>query len=161
MNWFLHAFLSLAIVSYTNIPILAQTNSSKNSFVTDQDQYWKSIAKLPYPKLNKKDLHSLTKIYIVDPLNKRIEGEAYNDFKCKYHNLTKRKRTTLKSTNNSIEGTLELTKENGETLTFDFQVLMSVFLVYSDHYEWKVYRVHAKKNKEDQWIRLHEFVQQL
>jgi hypothetical protein len=54
-----------------------------------------------------------------------------------------------------------MTKENGETLAFDFQLLMSVFLVYSDHYEWRVYRIHAKKNKEEQWVRLYDFVSQL
>ena len=154
--------LSLGVLNCNISPaIIAQTDPSKNSSNTDEDQYLKSIARLPYPKLNKKDLHHLTSTYVVNPINKRLEGETFKDFKCKYHNLTKRRRTTLKSNNNSIEGTLELTKENGETLTFDFQVLMSVFIVYSDHYEWKVYRVHAKKNKEDPWIRLHEFVQQL
>ena len=161
MNCFMHALLALAIVSFTNIPILAQNDASRTSLDKDQEKYWKSIAKLPYPKLNKKELHQVTKTYIVNPLNKWKEGEGFNDFKCKYHNLTKRRSTTLKSTNNSIEATIELTKENGETLTFDFQLLTSVFLVYSDHYEFRVYAINAKKNKDDQWGRLYDFAKQL
>ncbi len=160
MKYYLYITLCLGLVSFNISPIIAQTDSTKST-IDPHQEYWDRIAKIPYPKLNKKDLHSLTKTHIVDPINKWKEGEIFIDFKCKYHNLTKRRSTTLKSKNNSIEGTLELTKENGETLTFDFQVLMSVFLVYSDHYEWRVHRVHAKKNKEDQWIRLHEFVKQL
>ena len=54
-----------------------------------------------------------------------------------------------------------MTKENGETLAFDFQLLMSVFLVYSDHYGWRVYAINAKKNKDDQWGRLYDFAKQL
>jgi len=160
MNWFLYATLSLVLISFNIQPILPQTDSTKST-IDPHQEYWDGIAKIPYPKLNKKDLHHLTSTYVVGTINKWIEGEAFNDFKCKYHNLTKRRSTTLKNTNNNIEGTLELTKENGETLTFDFQVLMSVFLVYSDHYEWKVHRIHAKNKKEDEWMRLHEFVQQL
>ena len=160
MRYFLH--IALFFFLYGSMTPLALAQKSKDKgFKTDEDEYWKSIARIPYPKLNKKDLHSLSKIYIVDPINKWKEGDAFIDFKYKYHNLTRRRSTTLKSTNNSIEGTIEMTKENGETLAFDFQLLMSVFLVYSDHYEWRVYAINSKKNKDDQWGRLYDFAKQL
>lgn len=160
MRYFLHIVLFFFL--YGSITPLALAQKSKDKGLkTDEDEYWKSIARIPYPKLNKKELHQFTSTYVVNPLNKWKEGEGFNDFKCKYHNLTKRRSTTLNNANNSIEGTIELTKENGEILTFDFQVLTSVFLVYSDHYEFRVHLVQAKINKEDQWVRLYDFVSQL
>jgi len=93
MCYFLHIALFIFLNTSIIPPALAQKSKDKG-LKTDEDEYWKSIAKIPYPKLNKKDLHSLSKIYIVDPLNKWKEGDAFIDFKYKYHNLTRRRSTT-------------------------------------------------------------------
>jgi hypothetical protein len=143
-------------------PTIAQTDSVKKN-IDPHQEYWDRVAKIPYPKLNKKELIQLIERYIVNPFKKETESVEGENFRCKYHNLDKKRKLKLNKANNIILGTLDLIKENGETLTFEFKILINVFLVYGDHYEWKVSRILAKKNKEEEeeWIRLHDFVQQL
>jgi len=141
-------------------PIIAQLDSVKQ-IIDPHQEYRDRVAKIPYPKLNKKELKQLIERYLVNPIKKGNESVEFANFRCEYHNLDKKRTLKLNKPNNIILGTLYLIKENGETLTFEFKILINVFLVYSDHYEWKVSRIHVKNNEEDVWIRLNEFVQQL
>jgi len=141
-------------------PIIAQPDSV-NKIIDPHQEYWDRVAKIPYPKLNKKELKQLIERYLVNPIKKGTQSVEFTNFKCKYHNLDKKRTIKLNKDNNFILGTLHLVKENGETLTFEFKILIHIVLIYSDHYEMRVSRIHAKNNEEDIWIRLYDFIQKL
>lgn len=159
MNYFSYTTLCLGLIICNISPIIAQTDSGK-TIIDPHQEYWDMIAKIPYPKLNNKELKQLIERYIVNPIKKSDQSVYFDDFRCKYHNRDKKRTLNLNKANNILLGTLNLIKENDEALTFEFKILFTIFLVYSDHYEWNVSLIYAKKNEEDVWIRLHEFVQQ-
>ncbi len=159
MNHFIYIILYIGLSICNTTTVIAQTDTI-NKNIDSHQKYLDMIAKIPYPKLNKKELKQFIERYLVIPIKNANEKIEFGNFSCKYHNLNHKKRLKLNKANNILLGTLFLKKENGETLTFEFKILIHVFLVFGNHYEWKISRIYVKNNEENEWLRLNHFLQQ-
>ncbi len=132
--------------------VMAQKDSSKKMSPSEKE-YLKRISKIPPLTFKKKDLKTLVDFYII----RYIEDDSLklND-KVKYHFdfPSLRKKIVYYESNGKITGYIKFEVLDGKSYLMYFKCYLTTFLVYSDHYEYKVKKIEVKDKLNKNWENL-------